>query len=66
MRSSACSWRSVTTSAASTARPSERDDILIPFLVEGLKAGSKCTCVVDSCTPDDVLASMSEQIEVDP
>jgi hypothetical protein len=47
-------------------RPSERDDILIPFLVEGLKAGSKCTCVVDSCTPDDVLASMSERIEVDP
>jgi len=47
-------------------QPSERDDILIPFLVEGLKAGDKCTCVVDSCTPDDVLASMSEHIEVDP
>jgi MEDS: MEthanogen/methylotroph, DcmR Sensory domain len=47
-------------------RPSERDDILIPFLVEGLKAGDKCTCVVDSCTPDDVLASMSRYIEVDP
>jgi hypothetical protein len=47
-------------------KPSERDDILIPFLVEGLKAGDKCTCVVDSCTPDDVLASMSEYIEVDP
>ncbi len=39
-------------------QPSERDDILIPFLVEGLKAGDKCTCVVDSCTPDDVLAGM--------
>jgi hypothetical protein len=47
-------------------RPSERDDILIPFLVEGLKAGDKCTCVVDSCTPRDVLARMSEHIEVDP
>jgi MEDS: MEthanogen/methylotroph, DcmR Sensory domain len=47
-------------------KPSERDDILIPFLVDGLKAGDKCTCVVDSCTPDDVLARMSEQIEVDP
>ncbi len=47
-------------------QPSERDEILIPFLVEGLKAGDKCTCVVDSCTPDDVLASMSEHIEVDP
>ena len=47
-------------------KPSERDDILIPFLVEGLKAGDKCTCVVDSCTPDDVLAKMSEQVEVEP
>ena len=47
-------------------RPSERDDILVPFLVEGLKAGDTCTCVVDSCTPDDVLASMSAHIEVDP
>lgn len=45
--------------------PSERDDILIPFLVEGLKAGDTCTCVVDSCTPDDVLAKMSERLEVD-
>ena len=47
-------------------KPAERDDILIPFLVEGLKAGDKCTCVVDSCTPDDVLASMSEHVEVEP
>jgi hypothetical protein len=47
-------------------KPSERDDILIPFLVDGLRAGDKCTCVVDSCTPDDVLASMSAHIEVDP
>jgi hypothetical protein len=47
-------------------QPSERDEILIPFLVEGLKADDKCTCVVDSCTPDDVLASMSEHIGVDP
>lgn len=47
-------------------KPAERDDILVPFLVDGLRAGDKCTCVVDSCTPDDVLAKMSEQIEVDP
>jgi hypothetical protein len=47
-------------------KPAERDDILIPFLVEGLKAGDKCTCVVDSCTPGDVLASMSEHMEVEP
>src|SRR2546430_15660307 len=47
-------------------KPAERDDILIAFLVEGLKAGDKCTCVVDSCTPDDVLASVSEHIEGGP
>jgi hypothetical protein len=47
-------------------QPAERDDILIPFLVDGLRAGDKCTCVVDSCTPDDVLASMSTHLEVDP
>ena len=47
-------------------KPSERDDILIPFLVEGLKAGDKCTCVVDSCTPEDVLAGMAGHIEVEP
>ena len=38
---------------------------MIPFLVEGLKADDKCTCVVDSCTPDEVLAKMSEHIQVD-
>jgi hypothetical protein len=47
-------------------KPAERDDILIPFLVEGLEAGHKCTCVVDSCTPDDVLARMSEYVDVAP
>jgi hypothetical protein len=47
-------------------KPSERDDILIPFLVEGIEAGHTCTCVVDSCTPDDVLASMSEHLDVGP
>jgi hypothetical protein len=46
--------------------PAERDDILIPFLVEGLRAGDKCTCVVDSCTPDDVLATMATHLEVGP
>lgn len=47
-------------------QPAERDDILIPFLVEGLRAGDKCTCVVDSCTPDDVLAAMNGHLEVSP
>jgi hypothetical protein len=45
-------------------KPSERDDILVPFLADGLAAGDKCTCVVDSCTPGDVLARLAEQVEV--
>jgi hypothetical protein len=47
-------------------RPSERDDILIPFLLEGLRAGGKCTCVVDSCDPGDVLGKLAEQLEPGP
>ncbi|HWG61242.1 MAG TPA: MEDS domain-containing protein [Streptosporangiaceae bacterium] len=43
-------------------KPAERDDILIPFLADGLKAGAKCTCVVDSCAPADVLDALSEQV----
>jgi hypothetical protein len=47
-------------------RPVERDDILVPFLADGVKAGDKCTCVVDSCTPADVLDRLGERIEVGP
>jgi hypothetical protein len=47
-------------------RPVERDDILVPFLTDGLKAGDKCTCVVDSCPPEHVLARLGERIEVGP
>jgi hypothetical protein len=47
-------------------KPSERDDILIPFLAEGLRAGDKCTCVVDSCDPEAVLGKLAEQVEVQP
>lgn len=41
----------------------ERDDILIPFLIGGLKSGGKCTCVVDSCTPDDVLRRLGAELD---
>jgi hypothetical protein len=47
-------------------KPVERDNILVPFLADGLAAGDKCTCVVDSCPPDDVLASLGERLEVGP
>lgn len=37
----------------------ERDEILIPYLREGLHAGHKCICVVDATEPDSVIASLS-------
>lgn len=46
--------------------PAERDEILIPFLVDGLRSGGKCTCVVDSCTPGDVLRGLAAEIDTDP
>lgn len=47
-------------------KPVERDNILMPFLADGLAAGDKCTCVVDSCTPGDVLDRLGERLEVAP
>jgi len=47
-------------------KPAERDNILVPFLADGLTAGDKCTCVVDSCTPGDVLDRLAERLEVAP
>lgn len=44
---------------------SERDDILIPFLLDGLKAGDRCTCVVDSCAPREVLQRLGAVVDVD-
>ena len=46
--------------------PVERDNILMPFLADGLAAGDKCTCVVDSCTPGDVLDRLAQRLEVAP
>lgn len=47
-------------------KPSERDDILIPFLADGLKAGDKCTAVVDSCSPRDVLDRLEQSVDIGP
>jgi len=44
----------------------ERDEILIPFLREGLEAGDKCICVVDGTNPEAVLAALGADIELGP
>lgn len=47
-------------------RGSERDEILVPFLEEGLRAGDKCICVVDTTRPDALLAGCAkrDQLEI--
>jgi hypothetical protein len=44
--------------------PRERDLLLVPFLAAGLAAGSRCTCVVDSCTPGEVMAQLSAYLDL--
>jgi hypothetical protein len=36
----------------------ERDEIVLPFLAEGLRTGQKCIGVVESLTPADVVAGL--------
>ncbi len=43
----------------------ERDAIMLPFLRDGLTAGHKCVCVVDSCDPQHVLDQLDGDPEVD-
>ncbi len=46
-------------------RPAERDDIMLPFLRDGLRAGHKCVCVVDSCEPGHVRELLDTEPGVD-
>jgi hypothetical protein len=41
----------------------ERDEVLLPYLREGLQAGDKCICVLDSTDPLDVLAGTGDEID---
>jgi hypothetical protein len=43
----------------------ERDQVLLPYLREGLQAGDKVICVVDASEPAEVLASIGPDIDVD-
>ncbi|MGH3518520.1 MAG: MEDS domain-containing protein [Haloechinothrix sp.] len=44
----------------------ERDEILIPYLREGLLAGDKCICVVDATDPESVLAVLASELDIAP
>jgi hypothetical protein len=42
----------------------ERDEILIPYLREGLRSGDKCICVVDATDPETVLAALAAELDL--
>jgi hypothetical protein len=42
----------------------ERDEILLPYLREGLRHDEKCVCVVDATDPESVLAALSAEPSV--
>jgi hypothetical protein len=44
--------------------PTERDDLLVPYLLEGLAAGEKCTCVMDSCGPEAMLPLLAPRCDL--
>jgi hypothetical protein len=39
----------------------ERDEILIPYLREGLEAGDKCICIVDATDSEGVLSALGTE-----
>ena len=41
----------------------ERDQIMLPFLRAGLRAGDKCFCVVDSSPTSQVLEGLGDDVE---
>ncbi|MET8249338.1 MEDS domain-containing protein [Streptomyces sp. NPDC005202] len=43
-----------------------RDEILIPYLREGLQTGDKCICVVDATDPEVVLAAIATDLDLEP
>jgi hypothetical protein len=44
--------------------PAARDDVVMPFLAEGIRAGHKCISVLESLSPADVLARLDRQVDM--
>jgi MEDS: MEthanogen/methylotroph, DcmR Sensory domain len=42
----------------------ERDNIVLPYLRAGLRAGDKCLCIIDSSPLGDLLAGIGDEHEV--
>jgi MEDS: MEthanogen/methylotroph, DcmR Sensory domain len=41
-----------------------RDEIVLPFLAEGIRSKDKCLCILESIDPPDVLARLGHQVDV--
>jgi MEDS: MEthanogen/methylotroph, DcmR Sensory domain len=44
--------------------PAGRDDVVMPFLADGIRAGQKCLCVLESPGSADVLAGLDCQVDL--
>ena len=44
--------------------PAGRDDVVMPFLADGIRAGHKCICVLESLGPADILARLDRQVDL--
>ena len=44
--------------------PEQRDEVVLPFLADGIRAGQKCICILESLDPPDVLARLGRQVDV--
>jgi hypothetical protein len=45
--------------------PAARDEIVMPFLAQGLRTGEKCICVLASLGPQEVLARLGHHVDLD-
>ena len=40
------------------------EEIVLPFLAEGIRANDKCLCILESRVPSDVLSGLARQVDV--
>jgi hypothetical protein len=45
--------------------PATRDEVVMPFLAQGLRTGEKCICVLASLSPKEVLARLGPDVDPD-
>lgn len=44
--------------------PAARDELVMPFLAEGIRAGQKCICVLESLSPAEVVARLGREVDL--